>query len=69
MEYGLRQPVNFEANQTRLGKLEGGLLPALGFQMPRSTGVAHLTKFPAKGVYVANEPTPPGGAYLFTILA
>ena len=44
-------------------------LPALGFQMPANTGVASLNKFPKEGVYIQNQPTPPGGAYLFTVVA
>ncbi len=44
-------------------------LPPVGLVMPWTTGVAPLTKFPSQGVYVHNEPTPPGGAYLFEIVA
>lgn len=44
-------------------------LPALSLTMPWNTGVASLRKFPSEGVYVRNEPTPPGGAYLFEIVA
>lgn len=44
-------------------------LPALGLVMPWNTGVATLRKFPSEGVYVGNEPTPPGGAYLFEVVA
>lgn len=43
-------------------------LPAIGFQMPANTGIATLNKFPSQGVYVQNQPTPPGGAYIFTIV-